>query len=411
MKKCLHRPTVALIAVFLCNTVFAPSVPAQFRLGNGVAYPFEGEVLLARLHDAGKVEAMHMLHVNRSPALMVAGRAPQLLDGKVIARFRSPSQRLIALLTLAEAHLDRASYQLQIYRSDGARRASITLPMFQDAPLPVVAPVDSTESFVVANPATARLSFYSKGGTLLAEKQLFKGAAFSQERGLAIAVAQHSGTIAVAAMREPFRPKTPDASGNVVLFIFSPDGTLRWQQALSEPVLHELRISRRGAKIAVACHDPASPTRIAAASYFFHGDGRQQARVPMLFEKAIFSPDENEALLLRKRDVHLIHLNTGEHTKIWQAGKRQRLLIDAAFSGEGTCLAVLTARAAFENNAFTFNRPVLQILARDGVVLQQMAFDGKLAADQPLLTSPDRRYLAIVFQNRIQIFPWNRDND
>lgn len=228
-----------------------------------------------------------------------------------------------------------------------------TLQRHEDDPLPQVCLSKQGTAVVVAQSATAHVTFLAGNGAAPRVQPLFDEAAYANERPLFVAAGEQS--FVVLSQREVSNGQRP---GQPVLICFSHDGQERWRRELPAGTAGGLEVSRNGEWILASRYQVDSATgAVESAMVLFDREGVQQATTAGLFRQARFSENGERLFVMDRRQVRLLKL-PGLST-IWQSSLtgRQEMFVDIAMDPAGRDhFFALAAVSTFKNDRFVFER-------------------------------------------------------
>ena len=202
----------------------------------------------------------------------------------------------------------------------------------------------------------------------------------------------------------PAGSDAPNPSAEPHLFLFSAEGDLRWQQPLNEYTPGALAVSPEGNYLAAAGYTIDVDGRITQRSVIYDRAGEIVMELPRRFELAHFSADEQFLLLAGKKSAQLIDLKSGAVRWERQISRNKEQICAVRVAGGARTIALLSAVSEYGPNGFVFNYPHLEILGRNGDLLQELTFPEAEFREPALLLAPDAQTLFIGFQHQHLIY-------
>lgn len=213
---------------------------------------------------------------------------------------------------------------LHIFNSDGTPRARLLLPYGFDEPLPQFCfDLDGTH-LLLANPATATLTFLSSRGEVLQRVDIFKDAPFSLERPMFLTAGESTFVVL-----SQFEASTPVSQRAPTVSYFSSDGAEKWRRSLPPATAAGAVISADGRRLA-ACRYSVNESNVEASTTIFDQTGNQLGEVPVLFRHARFTTNAEKLVLASRERIMLVDSGNG------------KVLVDKKVSTDGEIISTLT---------------------------------------------------------------------
>ena len=296
---------------------------------------------------------------------------------------------------------------IAVYEGAGTLRYRLERVQHYDDPLPLLRLSGRDGALLIARSSTGQVWFYDRRGALLREVELFPNLAYDLERIVALEVSANAKSVAVLAGKRGASPAGSDApnpSAEPHLFLFSAEGELRWQQPLNEYTPGALAVSPEGNYLAAAGYTIDVDGRITQRSVIYDRAGEIVMELPRRFELAYFSADEQFLLLTGKKSTQLIDLKSGAVRWERQISRNKEQICAVRVAGGARTIALLSAVSEYGPNGFVFNHPHLEILGRNGDLLQELTFLEAEFREPALLLAPDAQTLFIGFQHQHLIY-------
>lgn len=322
--------------------------------------------------------------------------------GTRVARLAAPPlQMLVAadqVAALVPSSGKTTDVNLHVFAADGTPRYTATLPHQPDDHRPMVA-LHATGAATYGYAATTELVFLTADGTQLRNHRLFPEAPHELERSLRIAADPAGAFVAVAAMREAAHPE--GRPGNVTLFVFDADGTLRWQQAVPEQSLGALAVSPDGRYLGLATYDAFAANGFLWQTRVFDLDGQQVLQAAEPAEALRFAADA--ILLTTKKQAVRYDLTTGTPVFRYRPPAGVQLVDAQLHPADGEAL-MLTGQYAFADGRFVLEQPALVSLDAAGAIRAEAVLNAPPSRSARLLALPDG--VAAVLDAHAFTLPW-----
>ncbi len=272
-------------------------------------------------------------------------------SGRFLKHALSANGEALAVLGMAAPD----TLVLTWFDQHGLALGRYTVQRHEDDPLPQIClrMGKPGAALLIAQPATAHVTFLAGNGAAPRVLPLFEEAAYANERPLFVAAGGQS--FVVLSQREVASEQRP---GQPVLICFSLDGRERWRRELPAGTAGGLEVSRSGDWIIAGRYQVQSATgAVESAMVLFDHEGVQQATTDGLFRRALFSENGERLFVMDRRQVRLLKL-PGLST-VWQSSLtgRQEMFVDIAMDPAGRDhFFALAAVSTFKNDRFVFER-------------------------------------------------------
>lgn len=321
--------------------------------------------------------------------------------------FLSPNGRYWGTAALSGDPAGERRLALAVYEGAGTLLYRLERVQHFDDPLPSLRLSGRDGALIISRSSTGQLWFYDRRGTLLREVALFPDLPYDLERIVALEISNNGETVAVLAGKRGASPagsEAPNPSAEPQLFRFTGDGELRWQQPLDAYTPGALAVSPGGKYLAASGYTVDVAGRITQRSVIYERDGTIILEIPRHFETAHFSADEQFLLLSDKTSAQLIDLPAGAIRWERRIAREAGQICAVRVANAAETAALLSAVSEYRPGGFVFNDPQLEVLDREGNLLQELSFPEAQFREPALLLSPDAATLFIGFQHQHQIY-------
>jgi|GEM_PF-4521264 hypothetical protein len=298
----------------------------------------------------------------------------------LVGAFPAVSGDAVAVVSAARGHASGMGRMVQISAYDwrGRKILEILREYGYDDPIPAILFLGKDLGLVLADPAVAKLFFYSPAGTLAKSETLLPEVSYDLERKVLLAADTSGQVIAVLFNRQGAMPVDVSAgkeeAATTFLHVYSRDGTLLWRRQVDRPDPKALIVSPSGRFLAVSALGVMAEGRVFPQALLFGRNGQVRFKGDFGFQLAAFAQGENRVFLADRSMVRLVDVTKGR--LVWEKGLETRRLRLVHIGAAGPYLFLLSAIAGYseEAKAFVFNEPVLRIMNHRGDLLLSRAF-------------------------------------
>ena len=198
-------------------------------------------------------------------------------------------------------------------------------------------------------------------------------------------------------------------SGKPVLIQLDKTGNLLWQRQLSGQFAGELAVSPAGNVSIVSCYSTlAHKVPIELIAQYDQSGHRCWQRTDA-FQRAIFSPDQTQVLLVDQNHAQLLAVDTGVQQAFLQLPEKNRHILAAAFLN-GSGIALLHGLLYWQDGGFVYQKPELSFFSPAGREMQTHTFADRTVLSPALYFDTQKHQLAVGFQFGYEILEVNIDD-
>ncbi|NOX37751.1 MAG: hypothetical protein GXO78_09480 [Calditrichaeota bacterium] len=314
----------------------------------------------------------------------------------------SPEGRFYAVVRVLDERVAPGKQQegrIQLHRLGEEPQFVVPFHRAYDEGFPQVA-VSDQGSLIVVRGSTAELEVYNPAGRRVFAAPLFSDASYDLERKVAVQPVPDDGRMFVAITRHGMTEK----GANPFLILLSMDGKENWRQALPAHGFTRLVVSPNGRYAAVGIYRIGPDRVFHRRTVVYDDSGNEVAESDLLMKFGRFSPDARYVLLAENQRAGLLDLSSGQSVWTYDLPEGSAPIAAIDLSEMGKKAALLIARSEFEENTFQFVNPRLLVLDEQGMVAQELDFNGQRLLTPALRLSATGQELFIGFQQEKQTF-------
>lgn len=257
---------------------------------------------------------------------------------------------------------DKAGLQLRWHSREGRLLGAYALARHDDDPLPQFAMSANGAYAMALEPATARTTFFSSAGLVLAQSFLFEHAPYSNERPAFLAASAKRFFVLSQAS-----PATEQERFSPVLVCFSFEGEELWRRELPIGTAGPLALSPSGNRLIASRYQVETGTQnVKATWHAFDAEGKAMATGTGMFRAAVFSPEEEQIVFMDRGELRAFRLPAAEIAWRFALPERTEMFVALAAAAHTQTYFALAATSGFKENRFVYEEARMLELRANG---------------------------------------------